>query len=192
MGTTTLAVLSMLPIATVAIFLVVLRWPASRAMPLSYVVAAGLALLVWQVPGAQVTAATINGLIVAGTLLYIIFGAILLLNTLQESGALKTIRQGFTNITPDRRVQVIIVAWLFGSFIEGSAGFGTPAAVAVPLLVGLGFPGMAAVMAGMNHPEHACQLRRGRDADSGRRQYRPLRRPGHRRVCGEHRLRRLE
>ena len=149
MGTMTLAVLSILPIATVAVFLVVLRWPASRAMPLSYVVAAGLALLVWQVPMVQVTAATINGLIVAATLLYIIFGAILLLNTLQESGALKTIRQGFTNITPDRRVQVIIVAWLFGSFIEGSAGFGTPAAVAVPLLVGLGFPGMAAVMAGM-------------------------------------------
>ena len=149
MGTMTLTVLSLLPIATVAVFLVALRWPASRAMPLSYVVAAALALTVWQVPGLQVAAATVNGLIVASTLLYIIFGAILLLNTLQESGALKTIRQGFTNITPDRRVQVIIVAWLFGSFIEGSAGFGTPAAVAVPLLVGLGFPGMAAVMAGM-------------------------------------------
>ena len=118
-------------------------------MPLSYAVAAVLALLVWQVPGLQVAAATINGLIVALTLLYIIFGAILLLNTLQESGAIKTIRQGFTDITPDRRVQVIIIAWLFGSFIEGSAGFGTPAAVAVPLLVGLGFPGMAAVTAGM-------------------------------------------
>ena len=149
MGTMTLTLLSLLPIATVAVFLVVLRWPASRAMPLSYVGAAGLALLGWQGPMVQVTAATLNGLIVAATLLYIIFGAILLLNTLQESGALKTIRQGFTNITPDRRVQVIIVAWLFGSFIEGSAGFGTPAAVAVPLLVGLGFPGMAAVMAGM-------------------------------------------
>jgi lactate permease len=118
-------------------------------MPLTYAVAAVLALFVWQVPGWQVGAATVNGLIVAFTLLYIIFGAILLLNTLQESGALRTIRRGFTDISPDRRIQVIIVAWLFGSFIEGSAGFGTPAAVAVPLLVGLGFPGMAAVTAGM-------------------------------------------
>ena len=82
-------------------------------------------------------------------MLYVVFGAILLLNTMQASGALHTIRQGFTDVTPDRRVQVIIIAWLFGSFIEGSAGFGTPAAVAVPLLVGLGFPAMAAVMAGM-------------------------------------------
>ena len=149
MGTTMLAILSLLPIATVAVFLVVLRWPASRAMPLTSAVAAVLALFVWQIPGVQVAAATVNGLIVALTLLYIIFGAILLLNTLQESGALRTIRRGFTDISSDRRIQVIIVAWLFGSFIEGSAGFGTPAAVAVPLLVGLGCPGMAAVTAGM-------------------------------------------
>ena len=118
-------------------------------MPISYAVAVALALVVWRVPGAQVAAASINGLVTAAALLYIIFGAILLLNVLQQSGALQSIRRGFTGISPDRRVQVIIIAWLFGSFIEGSAGFGTPAAVAVPLLVGLGFPGMAAVVAGM-------------------------------------------
>lgn len=149
MNTAVLTILALLPIITVAVFLVGLRWPASRAMPLSYLVAIVLALAVWQVPFVQVLAASLNGLTIALTLLYIIFGAILLLNTLQESGAIKAIRQGFTDISPDRRVQVIIVAWLFGAFIEGSAGFGTPAAVAVPLLVGLGFPGMAAVMAGM-------------------------------------------
>lgn len=149
MNTGILTILALLPIITVAVFLVGLRWPASRAMPLSYAVAFVLALLVWQVPLVQVAAATINGLVITLTLLYIIFGAILLLNTLQESGAIKTIRDGFTTISADRRVQVIIIAWLFGSFIEASAGFGTPAAVAVPLLVGLGFPGMAAVMSGM-------------------------------------------
>ena len=143
------ALLATLPIAVVGLFLVVLRWPASRAMPLSYITAAILALFVWKVPAIQVAVASVHGLIVAGTLLYIIFGAILLLNTLQESGAIRAIRKGFIDISPDRRVQVIIIAWLFGSFIEGSAGFGTPAAVAVPLLVGLGFPAMAAVVAGM-------------------------------------------
>lgn len=144
-----LALLSLLPIISVAVFLVLLRWPASRAMPIAYIVAAGLAFFVWQVPVNKVFAATANGLWVAGTLIYIIFGAILLLNTLQQSGAIRAIRRGFSDITPDRRVQVIIIAWLFGSFIEGSAGFGTPAAVAVPLMVGLGFPAMAAVVAGM-------------------------------------------
>lgn len=88
-----LALLSLLPIIAVAVFLVGLRWPASKAMPISYLVAVVLALFVWKVSGAKVAAASLNGLVVAGTLLYIIFGAILLLNTLQESGGLKTIRQ---------------------------------------------------------------------------------------------------
>jgi len=144
-----LALLSILPIASVAVFLVALRWPASRAMPIAYIVCAVLALFVWQVPLTVVAAASINGIVVAATLIFIIFGAIALLNTLQESGGLYAIRTGFTDISGDRRVQVIIIAWLFGAFIEGSAGFGTPAAVAVPLLVGLGFPAMAAVIAGM-------------------------------------------
>ena len=149
MSTNILAFLSLLPIISVAIFLVMLRWPASRAMPIAYAVAAGLAYFIWEVAATKIMAASVNGLIVAGTLIYIIFGAILLLNTLQQSGAITAIRQGFSDITPDRRIQVIIIAWLFGSFIEGSAGFGTPAAVAVPLMVGLGFPAMAAVVAGM-------------------------------------------
>ncbi|MGR8981381.1 MAG: L-lactate permease [Gammaproteobacteria bacterium] len=149
MNTLVLSLLSFLPILVVAVFLVGLRWPASRAMPLAYITAVGLGLGIWKLSFSQVAAASVKGIIVAATLLYIIFGAILLLNTLQQSGAIKVIRQGFTDISPDRRIQVIIIAWLFGSFIEGSSGFGTPAAVAVPLLVGLGFPAMAAVVAGM-------------------------------------------
>ena len=144
-----LAILSLLPIAVVALFLVGLRWPASRAMPLCYLTCALLALFVWGIPSVKVAAATTKGVIVAIELLYIIFGAILLLNTLQQSGALATLRNSFSQISTDRRIQVIIVAWLFGSFIEGAAGFGTPAAVAVPLLVGLGFPPLAAVTSGM-------------------------------------------
>lgn len=141
--------LSLAPIIAVAIFLVALRWPASRAMPVAYLTAVLVAFFFWQLGPWQIFAASLKGLVIACTLLYIIFGAILLLNMLAESGGLAVIRQGFTNITPDRRVQVIIVAWLFGSFIEGSAGFGTPAAVCVPLLVALGFPAKSAVISGM-------------------------------------------
>ncbi len=108
-----------------------------------------LSLTIWKVNLARVAASTIQGLFITFDILWIIFGAILLLNTLKHSGALSAIRTGFTNISPDRRVQVVIIAWLFGSFIEGSAGFGTPAAIAAPLMVALGFPAMAAVMIGM-------------------------------------------
>ncbi|MCA9062402.1 MAG: L-lactate permease [Planctomycetaceae bacterium] len=149
MNTQLQAFLALLPVIAVGILLVGLRWPARRAMPVCYLVAAALSLLVWQVPVIQVLAASLKGLIVSAELLFIIFGALLLLNTLDAGGALQRIRSSFYDISPDRRVQVIVVAWLFGSFIEGSAGFGTPAAVAVPLLVGLGFPPLAAVTAGM-------------------------------------------
>ena len=138
--------LAMLPIFTVFLLLVVMRLPAKIAMVAAYLVTALLALFVWNAAFNVVAAATVNGVIVALTVLYIVFGAILLLNTLKESGAIKAIRQGFMDISPDRRVQVIIVAWLFGSLVEGSSGFGTPSAVGAPLLLALGFPAMAAVM----------------------------------------------
>ena len=135
-----------LPIVAVMVFLVLLRWPAIKAMPIAYFTTLVLALVFWKVPPIQVLAATISGAIITGTLLWIIFGAIVLLFTLRESGALATIREGFLGISQDRRVQVILIAWLFGAFIEGAAGFGTPAAVAAPLLLALGFPALAAVM----------------------------------------------
>jgi len=133
------------PILSVFIFLVILRLPATKAMPISLFVTAGLAYFVWEMPSVQIAAASIEGIIIAVSILWIVFGAVLLLNTLSKSGALDTIREGFTIISADRRVQLIIIAWLFGSFIEGAAGFGTPAAIAAPLLVALGFPALAAV-----------------------------------------------
>ena len=144
-----LSILALTPIVVVAVFLVGLRWSAAKAMPLAYFSVVLLGFFVWQLPFEQIAAASLNGLVVTAQLLFIIFGAILLLNTLSESGGLSVIRNGFTDISPDRRIQVIIIAWLFGSFIEGSAGFGTPAAVCVPLLVGLGFPAKSAVVSGM-------------------------------------------
>lgn len=142
----TLALIAALPIVAVMVFLVLLRWPAVKAMPVAYFITLALALTVWKVPLVQVLAATIRGTIITGTLLWIIFGAIVLLFTLRESGALETIRHGFLGVSQDRRIQAILIAWLFGAFIEGAAGFGTPAAVAAPLLLALGFPAMAAVM----------------------------------------------
>jgi len=141
--------LALLPIVVVAIFLVGLRWPASKAMPLSYITVVIIGLFVWKLPAMQIVGATFNGLVVAVSLLYIIFGSVLVLYTVMESGGLHQIRQSLIGVSADRRVQVIIVAWLFGSFIEGSSGFGTPAAVACPLMLGLGFPAFASVIAGM-------------------------------------------
>ncbi len=147
-----LAVLSLLalaPILVVGILLAGFRWPAKYAMPLGYIIAVVVALGVWKMDFRGVAAASLEGVITAATLLYIVFGALLLLSTLTVGGAMATIRAGFNNISPDRRIQAIIIGWLFGSFIEGASGFGTPAAVVAPLLLAMGFPAMAAVMVGL-------------------------------------------
>ncbi|TPN82983.1 L-lactate permease [Aquimarina algicola] len=143
------AFLAFLPILLAGILLVGLRWPAKRAMPFVFVVTVLIAFFGWDMSSTRIIASTLQGLGTTVSILWIIFGAILLLNTLKYSGALKVIRRGFTNISEDRRVQVIIIAWLFGCFIEGASGFGTPAAIVAPLLVGLGFPAIAAVVIGM-------------------------------------------
>jgi lactate permease len=149
MGAGAQALLALFPIALGGVLLVGFRVPAKHAMPAAYVAAASVAIFAWEMSVSRVAAASIQGLFLTFDLLFIIFGAILLLHTLERSGGVAAIRKSFNGISDDRRVQVVIVAWLFGSFIEGAAGFGTPAAVAAPLLVALGFPAAAAVMLGM-------------------------------------------
>lgn len=149
MSTGLFAFFAFVPILLAGILLIGLRWPARRAMPLVYLASVGIALFAWDMSFNRVLASSLQGLIITLGLLWIIFGAILLLNTLKHSGAIMVIRAGFTTISPDRRIQAIIIAWLFGCFIEGASGFGTPAAIAAPLLVAIGFPAMAAVLMGM-------------------------------------------
>ncbi|MDS0222763.1 L-lactate permease [Haloarcula sp. S1AR25-5A] len=142
----TLILLALLPLATIAVLMVGLYQPATRTMPIAWAVAAIAAFVGWQMTPQLIAAASIRGALTATRILVIVFGAILLLYTLKQSGAFEVINAGFSSISDDRRVQVILLVFLMGSFIEGAAGFGTPAAIVGPLLVGLGFPPLAAVV----------------------------------------------
>ncbi|MDX5434311.1 MAG: L-lactate permease, partial [Halomonas sp.] len=149
MTDTTLALLAFTPLILAGVLLIGFRMAARTAMPIVFVITALIGLFAWEMSFNRVLASTLQGLILTVSILWIIFGAILLLNTLKHSGGIAAIRNGFSGISPDRRVQALIVAWLFGCFIEGASGFGTPAAVAAPLMVALGFPALAAVVVGM-------------------------------------------
>ena len=141
-----LAVLAFLPILAALVLMVGLRWPATRAMPVAWLMAALIAVLIWQNPFGYVLAMTIEGLHTAVGILIIVFGAILILMTLRESGAMETIQSGMQGVSGDMRIQAIIIGYMFAAFIEGAAGFGTPAALAAPLLLALGFPPLAAAI----------------------------------------------
>jgi lactate permease len=141
--------LALLPIVLSGILLIGFQWSAKKAMPVVLAVTAVIAVFVWDMTFNRVTSSILQGLVITTSVLWIVFGAIFLLNTLKHTGAIAVIRAGFTNVSPDRRVQAIIIAWCFGTFIEGASGFGTPAAIAAPLMVAIGFPALAAVLMGM-------------------------------------------
>lgn len=135
---------ALMPVLSVAVLLVGLRMPASRAMPIGLAITVVLTLAVWAVPGRYVGASVIEGLVIGGGVLFIVIGALALLEVMRASGGLDAIRVEFQRVSHDSRIQMLLIAWLFVSFIEGAAGFGTPAPVVAPLLVALGFPPLGA------------------------------------------------
>lgn len=138
------ALIAAFPILLTVVLMVGFNRPAKQALPLSWLVACLVAGLVWHMGVLEMTAQTIAGFLSAFETLCIIFGAILLMNILKQSGAMASINQMFSNITRDARIQAVIIGYIFAGFIEGVAGFGTPAALAAPILISLGFPPLAA------------------------------------------------
>ncbi len=141
--------LAAVPLVLAGVLLVGLLWPATRAMPIAWVAAVLVGAFVWGMPADYLAAASIVGVMTAIQILWIVFGALLLLYTLMQAGAFDRINEGFAKISDDRRVQVILLGFFLATFIEGAAGFGTPAAVVAPLLLALGFPALAAVIAAL-------------------------------------------
>lgn len=140
------ALIASLPIILVIVLMLALNWPAKRALPIGWLAAVVIALLYWKQDFVTASAWALDGFLEAIGTLVIILGAILIMNTLKHSGAVTAIQRVFNNVNPDRRVQAIIVGFVFAAFIEGAAGFGTPAALAAPLLISLGFPPLCAAI----------------------------------------------
>ena len=132
------------PILLCVILMTVFGWPAKRAMPLAWLLTAAAAGTLWKMDIRHIASRTVGGFFSAFEILLIIFGAILLMNVLRQSGAMASIDRMFSHITTDARLQCVLIGFVFAGFIEGSAGFGTPAALAAPILISLGFPPLAA------------------------------------------------
>ncbi|QSG06834.1 L-lactate permease [Halapricum desulfuricans] len=145
-GTLTLAALAATPIAAAFALLVVFRWSAARAMGVGWIIVTVLGLAYWQMDPSWWLASAVYGGLSAIDIILIVFGAILLMNYLDISGAISTIRWHFSGIATDRRIQLLLIGLGFITIIEGVAGFGTPGALAAPLLIGLGFPPLGAAV----------------------------------------------
>ena len=138
------ALVAAVPIILTVVLMVFFAQPAKRAMPLAWLLTALIAFSLWGMGPREIAARSIAGCLGAFETICIIFGAILLMNILRQSGAMATINRIFAHVTRDARIQTVIVGYVFAGFIEGVAGFGSPAALAAPILISLGFPPLAA------------------------------------------------
>lgn len=114
-------------------------WPSYVSLPFAATLVYLLVLSYFRLDPNLVNATVVNGALSALTPISIIWGAILLSQTMRRSGAEQTIGEWLKEVSPNPVAQLMIVGWAFPFMIEGSSGFGTPAAIAAPLLVGLGF-----------------------------------------------------
>ena len=144
-----LALVGAVPIGVAFVLLAGLRWSAARAMGVGWLLATAIGLTYWSMEPTWLVASAVYGALQAVDIILIVFGAILLMNYLEGSGAIATIRWYFGQIEEDRRIQVLLIGLGFMTIIEGAAGFGTPGALAAPLLIGLGFPPLAAAVFGL-------------------------------------------
>jgi L-lactate transport len=134
------SVAAAVPIFVLLFLLGVKRTPAWIAGLFGLAAAAVIAVAVYGMPVANLLGATglgaANGLFPIG---WVVFTAILLYNITVEMGKFEILKDSVGNLSQDRRLQALLIAFAFGAFIEGAAGFGTPVAVAAAMLAGLGF-----------------------------------------------------
>lgn len=125
--------------------LLVAGWQAHRAAMIGLVIAMGVAIVGYGMPWMSAVAAACYGaafgLMPIG---WIVLAAVFLYRLTVVSGAFDVVKQSVASISPDHRIQALLIAFSFGSFIEGAAGFGTPVAISAALLIGLGFPPLLA------------------------------------------------
>lgn len=139
--------LALVPILWLIIVLLVFKWPAWKAAIGSFVLSALLALFWWHLPIDRVATASLEGILMAlWPIVLVIIAAVFTYNLCVRTGAMDVIGHMITSISSDRRLLALLVAWCFGGFMEGMAGFGTAVAIPAGMLAGLGFEGLPAVL----------------------------------------------
>ena len=147
------AILALLPILLIVALMIGLSWSAARAGIAGLVVVLPVALFAFDYRGPEAAPSLPLALLglfaeagfTAATILWIVFPALWIHELQLKTEATETIRKSLTRLSVDPRLTALLIAWFFALFAEGAAGFGTPVALAAPILVGLGFPPLQAV-----------------------------------------------
>jgi len=144
--------LALLPLVTLLVLLVILRWTAAQAGAVGFFVAAVIAWLAFQSGFQVINVAIAKGIWDAIFILYVVWPALLLYEVTDKAGAFTIMREKLEGYAKSRLLLVLALGWVFASFLQGIAGFGTPIAITAPLMVGVGVnPVMAVVIPLVGH-----------------------------------------
>lgn len=138
--------LALFPILLILVLMVGFRWGAARAGASGYLAALLIAWLFFGATPELLVYAHGKAFFLALDVLLIIWAAFLLYRVVDEAGAIRTIGLALPHLTADRGMQALIIGWVFATFLQGVGGFGVPVAVIAPILVGLGFTPLSAVV----------------------------------------------
>jgi lactate permease len=134
------------PILVVLVLMLGFRWGGAKAGPVGWLVAVFVAIAYFGANLELLAYSQLKGLLLTVYVLYIIWMALFFYHTVDEAGAVEVIGTGLPRLTADRALQALLLGWVFSAFLQGAGGFGVPVAVTAPLLIGLGFPRLAAVV----------------------------------------------
>src|ERR671932_574974 len=139
------ALVALIPIIVLFVLLAGIRMAAQWAALITLAVALVLAVLVYGMPiGLALNSALFGAACGLFPIVWIVINAIFIYNVIVETGLFETIRDSLAGLSNDRRIQVVLIAFVFGALLEATAGFGTPVAISGSLMAGLGFEPMYA------------------------------------------------
>lgn len=135
-----LFLLGLCPILWLIFALTILKMPTFKAAFGSLIVAGLLAMFVWKLPFMEVSTAALEGILMAiWPIVVVIIAAVFTYNLSIRTGGIDVIKSMITSVSNDKRILVLLIAWCFGGFMEGMAGFGTAIAIPAGMLLTLGF-----------------------------------------------------
>lgn len=139
-------IIASIPILVILVLMIGFRWGAARAGAAGYLSAFFVAVVFFGAGVDVLAYAHTKAIILTFDVLFIIWAAYLLYRVAEDAGAIKTIGRLLPSLTRDRGMQALLIGWVFASFLQGAGGFGVPVAVTAPLMIGLGFSPLSAVI----------------------------------------------
>jgi len=139
--------IALLPIAAIVVGMAGLNYPSKVMAPVGWIIAILSSVFVFDAPTGALFATSWAGVLDGARIVWLIFAAFTLLTVMLRSGAMDSVKLGLSGVTLDKRLMVLLLAVPFGTFLEGAAGAGAPAALAAPFLVGLGMNPVVAAAA---------------------------------------------